>query len=249
MGRATDPMAVVDSECRVIGVDGLRVCDASIFPEIPSYNTSRPSYLVGEVLGELLTARKWERVPWAVRAEPATALRRDDDYERPRALNRCIEISEAGIGANRLEVGHPRMEDPPATRPALPRLQHRTPSPLHGRRVPSRTRPARREARTSRSRRASSSVVDGTRLLESTDFRIRRNNPHRRPSCCWRLRPERLQHRERLVVLPIPVMRDGQFPASDKRLRILFHGRLRVGRGPAQRGPSCHTQTTRPSPT
>lgn len=55
MGRATDPMAVVDSKCRVIGVDGLRVCDASVFPEIPSYNTSRPSYLVGEVLSELLT--------------------------------------------------------------------------------------------------------------------------------------------------------------------------------------------------
>lgn len=55
MGQAADPMAVVDSECRVFGVEGLRVCDASIFPEIPSYNTSRPSYLVGEVLGELLT--------------------------------------------------------------------------------------------------------------------------------------------------------------------------------------------------
>jgi choline dehydrogenase-like flavoprotein len=49
-------MAVVDSECRVLGVDGLRVCDASIFPELPAYNTSRPSYLVGEVLGDLLTS-------------------------------------------------------------------------------------------------------------------------------------------------------------------------------------------------
>jgi choline dehydrogenase-like flavoprotein len=56
MGRATDRMAVVDSECRVLGVDGLRVCDASIFPELPAYNTSRPSYLVGEVLGDLLTS-------------------------------------------------------------------------------------------------------------------------------------------------------------------------------------------------
>jgi choline dehydrogenase len=55
MGRATDRMAVVDSACRVFGIDGLRVCDASVFPEIPSYNTSRPSYLVGEVLGDLLT--------------------------------------------------------------------------------------------------------------------------------------------------------------------------------------------------
>jgi choline dehydrogenase len=73
MGRPTDPMAVVDSECRVIGVDGLRVCDASIFPEIPSYNTSRPSYLVGEVLGELLTKRSG-RDAVAIDAEPAPAL-------------------------------------------------------------------------------------------------------------------------------------------------------------------------------
>ena len=73
MGRATDPMTVVDSECRVIGVDGLRVCDASIFPEIPSYNTSRPSYLVGEVLGEILTGGS-AREAVGVRAEPATAL-------------------------------------------------------------------------------------------------------------------------------------------------------------------------------
>ena len=33
MGRATDRMAVVDSECRVFGIDGLRVCDASVFPD------------------------------------------------------------------------------------------------------------------------------------------------------------------------------------------------------------------------
>jgi choline dehydrogenase len=55
MGRPSDPTAVVDSECRVVGVDGLRVCDASIFPELPAYNTSRPSYLVGEVLADLIT--------------------------------------------------------------------------------------------------------------------------------------------------------------------------------------------------
>ncbi len=73
MGRPGDPMAVVDAECRVCGVDGLRVCDASIFPELPAYNTSRPSYLVGEVLGELLTGRSG-RDAVAVDAEPVPAL-------------------------------------------------------------------------------------------------------------------------------------------------------------------------------
>jgi choline dehydrogenase-like flavoprotein len=72
MGRASDPMAVVDPECRVIGMEGLRVCDASIFPEIPSYNTSRPSYLVGEVLGELLTAGAGSDA-LSLRVERATA--------------------------------------------------------------------------------------------------------------------------------------------------------------------------------
>jgi len=34
MGAVDDPMAVVDPECRVIGIDGLRVADSSIFPQI-----------------------------------------------------------------------------------------------------------------------------------------------------------------------------------------------------------------------
>jgi choline dehydrogenase-like flavoprotein len=55
MGKPTDPMAVVDSHLEVIGVEGLRVCDTSVFPEIPAYNTSRPAYLVGEVLADLMT--------------------------------------------------------------------------------------------------------------------------------------------------------------------------------------------------
>jgi len=48
MGRADDPMAVVDPECRVIGVQGLRVADSSIFPRIPYGNLNAPSIMVGE---------------------------------------------------------------------------------------------------------------------------------------------------------------------------------------------------------
>jgi len=54
MGFFKDPMAVTDAHLRVIGIKGLRVCDASIFPSLPTYNTSRPSYLVGEVLSEMI---------------------------------------------------------------------------------------------------------------------------------------------------------------------------------------------------
>ena len=48
MGRPDDPMAVTDSHARVIGVPGLRVCDASIFPNVPCANTNLPTMMVGE---------------------------------------------------------------------------------------------------------------------------------------------------------------------------------------------------------
>jgi len=48
MGAADDPMAVVDPECRVIGVEGLRVADSSIFPQITNGNLNAPSIMVGE---------------------------------------------------------------------------------------------------------------------------------------------------------------------------------------------------------
>jgi choline dehydrogenase len=48
MGAADDAMAVVDPECRVIGVDGLRVADSSIFPQITNGNLNAPSIMVGE---------------------------------------------------------------------------------------------------------------------------------------------------------------------------------------------------------
>lgn len=48
MGRADDPDAVVDPQLRVIGVDGLRVADSSIFPRITNGNLNAPSIMVGE---------------------------------------------------------------------------------------------------------------------------------------------------------------------------------------------------------
>jgi choline dehydrogenase len=73
MGAAGDPMAVVDPECRVIGVEGLRVADSSIFPQITNGNLNGPSILVGEkasdhILGrDLLPAsndRPWLHPDW-----------------------------------------------------------------------------------------------------------------------------------------------------------------------------------------
>jgi choline dehydrogenase-like flavoprotein len=44
----TDAMAVVDLDLRVRGLDGLRVCDSSIMPRVPSSNTNAPTIMVGE---------------------------------------------------------------------------------------------------------------------------------------------------------------------------------------------------------
>ena len=48
MGSVDDPMAVVDPEARVIGVQKLRVADSSVFPQIPNGNLNAPSIMVGE---------------------------------------------------------------------------------------------------------------------------------------------------------------------------------------------------------
>ncbi|MDG2473771.1 MAG: choline dehydrogenase [Paracoccaceae bacterium] len=48
MGKIIDPMAVVDPNCRVIGVEKLRVADSSIFPQITNGNLNAPSIMVGE---------------------------------------------------------------------------------------------------------------------------------------------------------------------------------------------------------
>lgn len=48
MGAASDPGAVVDPELRVIGVEGLRVADSSVFPRITNGNLNAPSIMTGE---------------------------------------------------------------------------------------------------------------------------------------------------------------------------------------------------------
>ncbi|WP_439109410.1 choline dehydrogenase [Lentibacter sp.] len=68
MGRREDPWAVVDPECRVIGVEGLRVADSSIFPRITNGNLNGPSIMTGEkasdhILGRAPLAAANE-VPW-----------------------------------------------------------------------------------------------------------------------------------------------------------------------------------------
>jgi len=57
MGAADDRHAVVDPQCRVIGVDGLRVADSSIFPQVTNGNLNAPSIMTGEKAADHILGR------------------------------------------------------------------------------------------------------------------------------------------------------------------------------------------------
>ncbi|MBN9677749.1 choline dehydrogenase [Salipiger bermudensis] len=57
IGRRDDPMAVVDPETRVIGVERLRLADSSIFPRITNGNLNAPSIMVGEKASDHILGR------------------------------------------------------------------------------------------------------------------------------------------------------------------------------------------------
>ena len=71
-----DPMAVVDLELKVHGIAGLRICDASIMPRIPSGNTNAPTIMVGEKGADLIRG---------LEPLPATIFADERNDARPRA--------------------------------------------------------------------------------------------------------------------------------------------------------------------
>jgi choline dehydrogenase len=56
MGRG--PMAVVDPQLRVYGVDGLRVADASIMPTVVAGNTNAACIMIGEKLADMVLSER-----------------------------------------------------------------------------------------------------------------------------------------------------------------------------------------------
>lgn len=68
MGSEDDPLAVVDPQCRVIGVEGLRVADSSIFPRITNGNLNAPSIMTGEKAADHILGRpplpRSNQQPW-----------------------------------------------------------------------------------------------------------------------------------------------------------------------------------------
>ncbi len=57
MGADHDPMAVLDNQCRVRGVTGLRVVDASSLPRVTSGNTAAPVYMLAERIADVIRGR------------------------------------------------------------------------------------------------------------------------------------------------------------------------------------------------
>lgn len=84
MGAADDTMAVVNPETRVIGVEGLRVADSSIFPRITNGNLNAPSIMVGEKASDHILDRSmlspeavpvWTNLDWKTSQRWAVSLR------------------------------------------------------------------------------------------------------------------------------------------------------------------------------
>lgn len=73
MGGEDDPMAVVNSQCQVNGITGLRVVDSSVFPTIPNGNLNAPTIMVAEKIADSVlghpplapsTASTWIAPDW-----------------------------------------------------------------------------------------------------------------------------------------------------------------------------------------
>ncbi|MBT7646183.1 MAG: choline dehydrogenase, partial [Rhodospirillaceae bacterium] len=78
-----DAMAVLDPECRVRGIEDLRVADTSVMPRITSGNTNAPTIMIGEKVSDMIRGRSEPRAQvdvfvaddWETNQRPNAAVR------------------------------------------------------------------------------------------------------------------------------------------------------------------------------
>jgi choline dehydrogenase len=84
MGADNDPLAVLDSQCRVRGIQGLRVVDASVFPTITNGNLNAPTMMVAEKAADMILEKAplvplnvdvWQDQQWQDQQRPGKPLR------------------------------------------------------------------------------------------------------------------------------------------------------------------------------
>lgn len=85
MGAVDDPMAVVDPDCRVRGISGLRIVGSSIFPTVPNGNTNGPTIMLAEKAADVIRglpplppseAPFWVDAEWETRQREAVPVRK-----------------------------------------------------------------------------------------------------------------------------------------------------------------------------